>query len=108
MINSVWDEHLVEAGGRQQRLPALYRAPQAEVALVRGGPRLRREAPQQRGQRTRALVGAQEAARCQDVRRMCQRGCNNSNPLSRHDDSSQGVAGHDNHQHQDIVLHAPA
>ena len=108
MTSSAWDEHLVKAGGRQQRLPALHRAPQAEVALVRGGPRLRREPPQQRRQRARGLVGAQEAAGRQNVRCMRQRGCNSSSPLSRHDNPGQGAAGHDDHQRQDILPHAPA
>ena len=108
MTSSAWDEHLVKARGRQQRLPALHRAPQAEVALVHGGPRLRREAPQQRRQRARGLVGAQEAAGRQDVRCMRQRGCKDSSPPSRHDNSGQGAAGHDDDHRPDIVPHAPA
>ena len=65
--------YLLKACGLQQGLPALQRDPQRKVALVRDGPALRREAPQQRRERACGLVDAQEAARGQRSGRVGQR-----------------------------------
>ena len=78
--------HLLKACSCKQCLPALDAAPEAKVTLIFGGPRPRRQAPQQRWQHSRALIDTQETSRCQHLGGLSQRVCDAGG-------SVQGIAG---------------